>query len=80
MRMQLTELMKQKDKKKAEVIRLNELVTAKNVKLGELITENRIQREDDLNMKSLVQMYENVLEKKRAKKRARNVAISDGHV
>ena len=31
-------------------------------------------------MKSLVQMYENVLEKKRAKKRARNVAISDGHV
>ena len=65
MRMQNVELMKKTDKIKIEVKKLNELVTQKNVKLGELITANRLLREDDLNMKSLCLMYENVLEKKR---------------
>ena len=79
MRMENTDLIGKKDKLEKEIKHLNQLVTSKNVKIGELITSNRLLTEDAHNMKTLCQMYENNLEKKRAKKRAFNTAITDGH-
>ena len=77
--MKNAELINKNEKHEKEIKHLSSLITQKNTQLGELITKNRILTEDDLNMKTLCQMYENQLEKKRAKKRARERALHDGN-